>query len=202
MGARPRAWLRRRRAGAVNRQKAGGNFPGGLTLLAIATAAAVGHLHAAETLFWGSDGVGAGDWTESGLDWWNGGEAVNWSQGSHAVFQEPGGTVKAYERGPTMQMPIISSTLMDSAISWGELKKTGAGKLTVAGACPAYAGTDGFRLDQMQSLSGRGAVPSGITYPGRAQLISANQDPPIARPSQSPRRRTPGPPRRRTSCCD
>lgn len=127
MGARPRAWLRRRRAGAVNRQKAGGNFPGGLTLLAIATAAAVGHLHAAETLFWGSDGVGAGDWTESGLDWWNGGEAVNWSQGSHAVFQEPGGTVKAYERGPTMQMPIISSTLMDSAISWGELKKTGAG---------------------------------------------------------------------------
>lgn len=89
---------------------------------------------------------GAGDWTESGLDWWNGGEAVNWSQGSHAVFQEPGGTVKAYERGPTMQMPIISSTLMDSAISWGELKKTGAGKLTVAGACPAYAGTDGFRL--------------------------------------------------------
>lgn len=70
---------------------------------------------------------GAGDWTESGLDWWNGGEAVNWSQGSHAVFQEPGGTVKAYERGPTMQMPIISSTLMDSAISWGELKKTGAG---------------------------------------------------------------------------
>lgn len=201
MGARPRAWLRRRRAGAVNRQKAGGNFPGGLTLLAIATAAAVGHLHAAETLFWGSDGVGAGDWTESGLDWWNGGEAVNWSQGSHAVFQEPGGTVKAYERGPTMQMPIISSTLMDSAISWGELKKTGAGT-DGGGSMPRLRWDRRISTGPRCSRFPEGAVPSGITYPGRAQLISANQDPPIARPSQSPRRRTPEPLRRRTSCCD
>ncbi|HVE15676.1 MAG TPA: autotransporter-associated beta strand repeat-containing protein [Chthoniobacterales bacterium] len=55
------------------------------------------------TLYWGSDGLGtSGSWTAADANWWDGTQAVAWTDGDAAVFQGAGGTVAPYVFGPTV----------------------------------------------------------------------------------------------------